>query len=190
MVFAVFHRRHVAAAATICAALAAAGCQSGDGASALNIGRQPAPAERISPDELLAYCPGVVVAQEGAVYNSYQRGGQDDPSKLIFRASIIDATRSCTFQDGIMGMTIAVAGRVVPGPAGGPGTVRVPLRITLYREAEEIYTQRYDHEVAVGAAVGATQFVVTDTGVSTPRPTGRNMRVVVRYEEAPPARRR
>lgn len=176
-------------AGALCLVLAAAGCQSGDSLGALNLGRQPAPVERVTQDELLAYCPPVIISQGGAVYNSYQRGGQDDPSKLSFRASIIEATRSCTFDGGMMGMTVAVAGRVIPGPAGAPATVRVPVRISLYRDAEELYTQRYDHEVPAGGGA-ATQFVLTDTGISTPRPSARNMRVVVRYDEAPASRRR
>mgnify|MGYP001351526416 CR=1 FL=1 len=175
-------------AGAMCLVVTVAGCQSGESLGAFNL-RQPAPAEQVTAEELLAYCPPVVVSQQGAVYNSYQRGGQDDPSKLSFRASIIEATRSCTFNGGMMGMTVAIAGRVVPGPAGAPGAVRVPLRISLYRDSEELYNQRFDHEVAISGGA-ATQFVVTDTGISTARPSARNMRVVVRYEEASAPRRR
>lgn len=182
--------------AAICLVSVVAGCQSGDGLGVLNAGRQPEPANRVTAEDLLAYCPPVIIAQDGAVHNSYARGGraaeggQDDPTKLIYRASIIDATRSCAFDGGIMNMTVAVAGRVVPGPAASSGTVTVPLRVTLYRDTEEVYSQRHQQDVALNANAGATQFVINDTGISTPRPSARNMRVVIRYEDAPAPRRR
>ena len=170
-------------------ALALAGCQSGDRLGALNIGGggqgQATERETVTAEELTAYCPAVVQDERATVWNSYQRGGDGDATKLLFRAAITDTTRSCTYAGGMTSMTIGLAGRVIPGPAGTSGTVRLPLRITVYQDTAEIHSQRFDHEVAIADTAGATQFIVVDRNFSMPNPTSRNVRVVVGFAEAP-----
>jgi hypothetical protein len=81
-------------------------------------------------------------------------------------------------------MTIGLAGRVIPGPAGSAGTVRLPLRITVYQDTSEIHSQRIDHDVAITDTAGATQFMLVDRSFSMPNPTSRNVRVVVGFDAA------
>ena len=170
-------------------ALALAGCQSGDRLGALNIGGggqgQATERETVTAEELTAYCPAVVQDERATVWNSYQRGGDGDATKLLFRAAITDTTRSCTYAGGMTSMTIGLAGRVIPGLAGTSGAVRLPLRITVYQDTAEIHSQRFDHEVAIADTAGATQFIVVDRNFSMPNPTSRNVRVVVGFAEAP-----
>jgi hypothetical protein len=171
-------------------ALALSACQSGDKLGALNIGgggQSPASAEQetVTVEELTAYCPAITLGENRAVRNSYLRGGEGDAAKLVYRAAIMDTTRSCTYAGGNTSMTIGIAGRVIPGPAGTTGTVRLPLRLTVYQDTAEIHSQRFEHEVAITDTVGATQFVVIDRNFSMPNPTSRNVRVIVGFEEAP-----
>lgn len=172
-------------------ALALAGCQSGDTLGALNIGggggeqrQPPAGQETITVQELLAYCPAISLSADKAVLNSYQRGGDGDATKLVYRAGITDTTRSCNYGVGTMAMTIGIAGRVIPGPAGTTGPVRLPIRVAVYQDTAEIYSQRFEHEVMVGDTVGATQFMFVDKSFSMPNPTSRNVRVIVGFDEA------
>jgi hypothetical protein len=188
--FMAFVRLKSAGLAAACLALALSGCQSGDTLGALNIGgggqsQPPAGQETITAAELLAYCPAVTLAADNAVLNSYQRGGDGDASKLSYRAAITDTTRSCTYGGGMTSITIGIAGRLIPGPVGVAGTVRLPLRITVYQDTTEIHTQRFDHDVAIADTAGATQFIVVDRNFSMPNPTSRNVRVVVGFDEAP-----
>ena len=164
--------------------LAAAGCQSGNPLGALNIGggQQDAPQERITSDELMAYCPGVSIRGSQAVIDNFARGGQDDPSKLIHRASLTEATRACTYSGGMMGITVAVAGRVVPGPAGNVGNVRLPIRITAYQGQDIVHDQVYSHDVAISDVAGATQFVFSDQSLSLPNTGARNVLIFVSFE--------
>ena len=175
-------------------ALALSGCQSGDTLGALNIGggqnqsQPPAGQETITAAELMAYCPEVTASAKNAVLNSYQRGGDGDATKLVYRAAITDATRSCTYGGGMTSMTIGLAGRVIPGPMGAAGTVRLPISITVYQDTAQIHSQRFDHEVAIADVAGATQFIAVDKNFSMPNPTSRNVRVIIGFEEAPKAR--
>jgi hypothetical protein len=170
-------------------ALALSACQSGGGTlGALNLGGGQDGAqsgqETITVQELTAYCPAVTLSETGTVQNSYLRGGDGDAAKLSYRAAITDTTRSCTYADGRTAMTIGLAGRVIPGPAGSAGTVRLPLRITVYQDTSEIHSQRIDHDVAITDTAGATQFMLVDRSFSMPNPTSRNVRVVVGFDAA------
>lgn len=188
-----FVRLKLAGLSALGLVLALSGCQSGDTLGALNIGggrgqpqvetQPPAGQETITVQELLAYCPAVSLAERDAVLNSYQRGGDGDPAKLNYRAAIVDTTRSCTYGGGMTAMTIGLAGRLIPGPAGTPGTVRLPLHIRVFQDTTEIHSQRFDHEVTIADTAGATQFIVVDRNFSMPNPTSRNVRVVVGFDE-------
>ncbi len=176
-------------------ALALSGCQSGDTLGALNIGggqgrsqaetQPPAGQDSITVQELLAYCPAVSLSERDAVLNSYQRGGDGDASKLNYRAAIVDTTRSCTYGGGMTSMTIGLAGRVIPGPTGTSGTVRLPLHIRVYQDTTEIHSQRFEHDVTIADTAGATQFIVVDRNFSMPNPTARNVRVIIGFDEKP-----
>lgn len=188
VLFMEFVRLKLAGLAALGLALVLSGCQSGDALGGLEIGggqgQQQEERDTITAGELLAYCPSVTLSASDAVLNSYQRGGDGDPAKLLFRAAVTDTTRSCTYGGGMTSMAIGVAGRVIPGPAGSTGTVRLPMRIKVYQDTTEIYSQRLDHEVAIADTAGATQFMLVDRNFSMPNPTARNVRVIVGFEPA------
>ena len=118
---------------------------------------------------------------EDVVRDSYQRGGDGDASKLIYRAAITDTTRSCTYGGGMTNITVGVAGRIIPGPAGNAGTVRLPLQVKVYQDTIEIASRRIDHDVAIVDTAGATQFMLGERDFSIPNPTSRNVRVIVGF---------
>ncbi|MBI1622004.1 hypothetical protein [Aquamicrobium zhengzhouense] len=172
-------------------ALALSGCQSNPlsvlgGGSSEPQQVQTLPEGKVTQEELLAYCPAVSMRELRAVHDTYQRGGDGDASKLVYRATLADATRACTYGGGMTNLTIAVAGRVIPGPAGAVGTAQLPLQLTVYRDNEVIQDKTVNHPVAIADTVGATQFVLTDTTISIPNPQERNIRVLVGFN--PPKR--
>lgn len=168
--------------------LAVAGCQSGDSGNVLNVGGGDKAAEepKVLESELRAYCPPVTLREGTAYFNTYAKGGQDDPAKLLYQASIMDVTRTCSSAGGTMTMNVAVAGKVVPGPVGAPGSVTMPIRVVVVRGDEVLYSQLHKYQVAVGNASAATQFVFNDQNVSFPAPTGRDVQVFAGYDEGPP----
>ena len=62
--------------------------------------------------------------------------GAGEPSALDLRyqGTIVRTARECRVSAGIMTMKVGIEGRVITGPAGGPGTVDVPLRIAVVQE--------------------------------------------------------
>lgn len=167
-------------------ALAVTGCQSGGAGSAMNSAANQPPANKITEAELRAYCPQVMLREGTAFFNTYQKGGEGDPEKVIYQASIADVTRSCTYGNGMLTMNVAVAGKVVPGPAGKAGTITMPIRVAVTRGEEVLYSQLHKFPVAIKEGAGATQFVFNDPNVTFPQPTARNIRVFAGYDEGPP----
>ncbi len=145
---------------------------------------------RITDVELRAYCPKVDLREGTAFYRTYQKGGKEteDPSKVIYQAALSETSRDCKYANGILTMTVAAAGRVVPGPVGTAGTITMPIRVAVLRGDEVLYSKLSTQDVSI-AESGATQFVFTDNQVSIPQPTTRNIQVFIGYDEGPPAKK-
>ena len=75
-------------------------------------------------------------AHRGGHAHDRQQAGRRRPSALDLRyqATIIRTARECQVNSGVMTMKVGIEGRVITGPAGGPGTVDVPLRLAVVQE--------------------------------------------------------
>ncbi|MGI6851441.1 hypothetical protein [Mesorhizobium sp. 1B3] len=173
--------------------LAVAGCQASDTTakiSDVNGGQLQPPPAKIQESELRAYCPAVTLRDGTAVLRTYAKGGQDDPQKLAYQASISDVTRSCARSDTQMTINVAAAGRVVTGPAGAAGAVTLPIRIVVVRGEEVLYSQLHKHQVNITNPSAATQYVFNDPNVVIPLPEPGTIQVFVGYDEGPPSKQR
>jgi hypothetical protein len=167
--------------------LAAAGCQSGDKNALAAGGDVKPPDGKVLESELRAYCPAITLREGTAFFNTYEKGGEDDPSKVVYQASISDVTRSCSRAGGTLTMNVGVAGRVVPGPAGKTGNVTMPIRIVVVRGDEVLYSQLHKHQVAVGST--STQWLFNDPNVAIAIPTTQDIQVFAGYDEGPPKKK-
>jgi hypothetical protein len=188
--------RIAAGGAAIGALMGLAGCQSGGGFD-LGLGgwgsqkTQPAapPSDKITADELRAYCPRVTLRSGTAFYSTYERGGDGDKAKIVYQASLTDVTRSCEYTGGMLNMAVATAGRVVPGPVAKDGTINMPIRIVVVRGEEVLYSKLHQYPASIVALAPATQFVFKDPNVSIPAPTARNIEIYVGFDETPQKKR-
>jgi len=110
-----------------------------------------------------------------------------DPTKIIYQASISDVTRDCVRANGQLTMTIAVAGKIVPGPMFTPGTITMPIRIAVMHGPDVLYSQIHPYQIQVSDPSTATQFVFTDSNVVVPEPTARDYQAFAGYDETAPA---
>jgi len=164
--------------------LALAGCQSGSGTDALEAGGTGQNVAAVRESELRAFCPPVRLREGTAYFNTYQGRAKDDPSKLVYQASIADVTRSCTYGDDTMTINVAVAGRIVPGPAGKTGQINMPIRIAVVSGSEVLYSKLHRVPTSVQDTAGATQFVFNDPAITVPR-KGSGVVVFAGYDEGP-----
>lgn len=188
MAFRLILRRFMTGTAVAVAGLAAVACQSSGPLGALNMAGnddKPPQQEQVKQEELYAYCPAVELRQGTAYYDTYQKGGKGDRSKLVYQASISDVTRKCRYGAGTVNIDVAVAGRVVPGPVGTGGTVTMPIRVAVLRGSDVLYSKLHKYQVQVSDTAGATQFIFNDPSVTIPTPDSQNIRIFAGYDEGP-----
>jgi hypothetical protein len=84
-------------------------------------------------------CPSVTIRTGAATLSIGKPGDTGEPSALDLRyqGSILRTARECHVNAGMMSMKVGVEGRIITGPAGGPGNVEVPLRIAIVKEGVE-----------------------------------------------------
>ena len=112
----------------------------------------------------------------------------DKPAqRVVYQTSITDVTRSCTRANGILTMKVAVAGKVVPGPAAKLGAVQLPLRIAVTTGDRVLFSQLFRHGVQVESTATATQFLFATDGVTFPDPNTRGVRGYAGFDEGPPS---
>ena len=102
--------------------------------------------------------------------------GEGEPAAMDVRyqGSIIRTARECHVNAGIMTMKVGIEGRIITGPAGGPGTIDVPLRVAIVREGinPKTVASKFGREsVAVSEAVDRVTFTHVETDITFPLPT-------------------
>jgi len=157
-----------------------AGCGSVEGffshrnpnADAINLGANPRPVGRpaANPGEkptvlpvtsLDINCPTVDVADGRAAL----RVGGPENASVRYQFNIGDTARECDpAGPGQATLKIGVAGEVVIGPAGSPGTFNAPLKIAVTRESDkqEVFSKTYRVEATTDGVRAGTFRMVTD----------------------------
>lgn len=82
-------------------------------------------------------CPGVTVRSGAStlmIGGKAAGAGDTGALDLRYQGTIIRTARECNVTAGTMTMKVGVEGRIITGPAGGPGTVDVPLRVAVVQE--------------------------------------------------------
>jgi hypothetical protein len=113
-------------------------------------------------------CPEVDIAEGGS---AYRVGGADNAS-VRYQFNISDTARQCDpAGPGQASIKIGVAGNLVIGPAGQPGTFSVPLRIAVTdADHKPVYSKTYTIE-ATADATNSGQFRIVADPIEVPMPT-------------------
>jgi hypothetical protein len=119
-------------------------------------------------------CPPVDVRQ-GASTLTIGSNGNQSAMAVRYQGEFTREARDCAVVGGNMVMRIGIQGRVIVGPAGGPGQVEVPLRIAIVQEtpggARPITTKFIRIPVMVASNDSNPVFTHVEEGVTFPVPT-------------------
>lgn len=170
------------------ALLALAGCNGGaDSAAALALQGGPGPQkERVLQSDLVGFCPQVVLREGTAFFTTYEKGGEGDQARAIYQASIATVTRSCKRENGNVVITVAAAGKVVPGPKASGNIINLPIRVAISEGENVLYSQLQQFQVTVTAGQAATQFVFNDPNAVVPEASIKAVQIFVGFDEGPP----
>jgi len=123
----------------VCLALAVAGCTSTslDMFSSKPAADSPSQASAIGPSDEDVECPSIVIRAGAATLSVVGKAaGAADAGALDLRyqGNIVKTARECHVVAGNLTMKVGIEGRVVLGPAGGPGQLEVPMRLAVVQE--------------------------------------------------------
>ena len=87
----------------------------------------------VTPQQANVDCPLLDIRQGAATLTipPPPPDGSNDAMSLKYQGSFVRAARDCKVVANQLVMKIGVQGRVIVGPAGGPGQVEVPLRLAV-----------------------------------------------------------
>jgi hypothetical protein len=120
------------------------------------------------------YCPYIEIRQ-GASTLSIGPPGDNAAMMLKYQGTFVRAARECAVVGTDLVMKIGVQGRMIVGPAGGPGDVVVPLRIAVVHEttarSQTITTKLIRIPVSVPPGAPSTEFTHIEEGLAFPLPS-------------------
>ncbi len=175
--------------------LALAGCGGGGGIADSSGGSftdrmssslfgPPASAAAPTPTKAELDCPGVDVRAGGSTLAINEPRVEASPMTLRYQASIGRTARECIGRGNAMTMKVGVEGRIIVGPAGGPGQMEVPLRYTVVKEGptpSTIMTKFHRVGVSIPAGAGNVAFSHIDEDITFPVPPGEELWSYVVY---------
>jgi len=120
-----------------------------------------------------ANCPPIEI-RHGASTLTISPPGDHSTMSVKYQASFLREARECNVTSGEMVMKLGVQGRVIVGPAGGPGQLDVPLRIAVVQETpggtRAITTKFVRIPVAVTGSPEGTVFTHIEEALTFPLP--------------------
>ena len=132
-----------ALALTVTAALGLAGC-GGKGEDpgntlgnlfAYNSTKAP-PVAATGQSTVAVECPIIVVADSGSAYRIYA-GADKSNTGVRTQYSLGELSRDCSSDGTTVNIRIGISGFVQAGPAGGPGSFLVPVKVLIQRESDK-----------------------------------------------------
>lgn len=174
----------------VLAAIALSGCSSGSGLSfgerfnqAAATGTTVAQAQPTPESTSVSVCPSVDV-RPGTSSLAFSAPGGQGAMGLRYQATLGQTARECHAVGGNLNMKVGVQGRIILGPAGGPGTIEVPLRLALVQEGpspKTHWTKLYRIPVTIAEGVPNVAFTHVEEDLTVPMPAGNAIEAYVVY---------
>ena len=120
-------------------------------------------------------CPSVSVRQGAGTLSLSANPAEPTALNLRYQVGIATTARECRVVGGMVTMKVGVQGRVILGPAGGPGQVDVPLRFAIVQEGVEpktIMTKLQQLSLSIPPNDSNVPFTHVEDGLTFPMPKG------------------
>lgn len=126
-------------------------------------------------------CPSVTV-RTGA--SAWQLPSGAGATEVRYQGSLGQLVRECAILGEIMTMRVGIEGRLLVGPKGGPGSVKVPIRMVLVAEGPDpkpLWNKFYNVDVSVPPGASQAVFSVVEDDLSFPLPADRQISNYIVY---------
>jgi hypothetical protein len=130
----------------------------------LAFNRTSSPAAVVSPaGRATNFCPEIVILDGTAAQRFYASAQTNQDVR--YQYSVNDVARSCEIEGSQLAMKVGIAGKVLLGPAGAPGSFSVPVRVAVVRESDQkpLTSNLYHADVTVVQGQTEAPFtIITD----------------------------
>lgn len=129
-------------------------------------------------------CPTVTIRTGASTFAVSAPGGEASALGVRYQATFGQMARECRLVGNTLTVKVGVEGRVILGPAGGPGQIEIPLRFAVVREGPEpqtIVTKLRWLTVAIPPDVAHVPFTFVEEELTFPMPRGREIDAYVVY---------
>lgn len=137
---------------------------------------------------LTNYCPAVRIRAGTEAYRIYKGKNRENPNELRYQASISKVARECSYVGQNLEIKVGARGWVITGPAGGPGQVRVPIRVAVQQGDCSRHFKLHKFETTVPAGDNKALFEFVDDTIVIPAPSSKNVRIYLGFDETPDAK--
>lgn len=119
-------------------------------------------------------CPAISVRDGTESLRVYQRGHEGDPRNLVYQGVVSTVARECHFVgNNSVRIKFGVSGRLITGPAGGPGNFQLPVRVAAVRAGgEPVWSNLYQVPVTVEPGQSSARFSHVAEDVTFDIPVG------------------
>jgi hypothetical protein len=129
-------------------------------------------------------CPSVEYRQGAATWAVNGPAAENAALSVKYQVSFLQVARECTATGPNVTFKVGVQGRIVVGPAGGPGTLNIPLRYALVREGrtpKTLWTKLFTIPVSIAPGQLNLQWVHVEEEMTVPRPSEQEQEALVIY---------
>jgi hypothetical protein len=180
-----------AASLAACASSGEAGSSGGFMKTLLSGGKDDKPPD-YTPEDFLptGYCPPVEIRVGTGSLTVYDKGHDGDPASIRYQASIGKTARECHTAAGTLSIKLGIAGRVVGGPKGAPGSLTLPVRVAVVKQFQApLASQLVTVPVSIAPPDLASDFTQVVDQISVPvGPDDRDLIIYVGFDEGAPAK--
>jgi hypothetical protein len=142
------------------------------------------PAPKSTPKSPDIDCPGVEIRQGAGTMPVNAPGNENAALSLRYQASFVQTARECIVRGPDLVIKVGVQGRIVVGPAGGPGQITIPLRYALVREGVEpqtLWTKLFLVPVTIPQGQLNLPWLHIEEEMTVPLPPGREVEAYMIY---------
>lgn len=157
---------------------------AGDRLSSLVFGPPARAGEGADPPKPEIDCPSVDIRQGASTLTVAPSVANPEATGIRYQASIARTARECALAGATVNLKVGVQGRVVLGPAGGPGQLDIPIRYAVVQEgieAKTIETKLHRFQVRIEPGQTNVPFTHVAEDLSFPVPAGNALSAYVIY---------
>ena len=136
--------------------------------------------------DLVDYCPAVRIRAGTETYREFPKGAdKENDDELRHQATITKVARECAYVGQNLEIKVGARGRLITGPKGQAGDVKMPIRVAVTKGNETIYSKLHRPVEVIPSGSTSAAFSFVDDKVVVPAPTAANLRVYIGFDEGP-----